>query len=325
MHNLSQLRLSSWNFSVTDQPMASNGSISRSQNSALLKAAGLVVFCMTILGLIDNFVRLVGQEIGVWQFHMVRSVIICSTIYLVAKVAGWSVRPVHAGRVLLRTVAVASSMVLYFAAIGFIPVAKAAAGLFTAPIFMLIFSVVLFKQKIGPVRIVAVAIGFAGVVMVLRPFQGDIDPMIFVSVIAGVFYALGLLITREYCSDEPTAAIVLWFFGGLGVMGTIGVIVTSFLSIAPEEATFLTRSWVWPSLRNLAILVAISLAAMVAMSSQTLGYQMADASLLSVFEYSFLVFAGIWGLVLWGETFTLLDIFGMGLIAVAGIIISLRR
>lgn len=296
-----------------------------SSNGEVLKGAGLIVFCMAILGVIDNFVRLVGQEIGVWQFHAMRSVIICSTTYLVARLAGWSTRPLNVKNVVMRTVAIATAMVLYFSAIGFIPVAKAAAGLFTAPIFMLLFSVLLFKQKIGPVRIFAVFVGFLGVLLVLRPYHGDIEPMVFASILAGVFYALGLLITREYCSEEPTAAIVLWFFGGLGLMGVMGLIVTSITSFPLNDAGFLTRSWVWPSTNVLLVLIAISFAAMIAMSSQTLGYQIADATLLAVFEYSFLVFAGIWGMVLWGESFIFLDILGMGLIALAGIIISLRR
>ena len=54
------------------------------------------------------------------------------------------------------------------------------------------------------------------------------------------------------------------------------------------------------------------------------GYQLGEASQVAVFEYSLLVFASFWAWVLWGQTVPLLGFIGMGLIALAGIVIALR-
>ena len=64
--------------------------------------------------------------------------------------------------------------------------------------------------------------------------------------------------------------------------------------------------------------VLSSLGALMAISSQTRAYQMADASVLSVFEYSFLIFASFWGWVLWEQALDIWDVIGMIMIATAG-------
>lgn len=302
----------------------SEGEKSNLDENAILKGIALIIACMAILGLADNMLRFVSVEIGLWQFHAVRGAFVALVVLIGAKIAGWPVRPKKPVAVILRTVFQSASMVFYFAAIGSIPVAKAVAGLFTAPIFMLIFSVLFFKHSIGIYRILAVAIGFSGVLVILKPFDGAMDPMLIASVAGGVFYAMGLLTTREYCADEPTSILVIGFFAMLSIFGFIGIVVNTWIFPVAGEAGFLTQGWVWPSIPVWGILAAIALMAMAAMSLQTKAFQIADPSRLAVFEFSFLVFAGFWGWVLWAETYSFTDVIGACLIVLAGIVISLR-
>ena len=65
------------------------------------------------------------------------------------------------GRVAVRSAVQAASMLLYFGSLPFMPIAQVGAGLFTAPLFVLLFSAALFGHRIGPRRLVAVALGFA--------------------------------------------------------------------------------------------------------------------------------------------------------------------
>ena len=59
-----------------------------------------------------------------------------------------------------------------FGAVAVLPIAQVGAGLFTAPIFVLIFSALFFGLPIGKWRIIAVGLGFAGVLLLLRPDAG---------------------------------------------------------------------------------------------------------------------------------------------------------
>ncbi|MEM1506541.1 EamA family transporter, partial [Domibacillus sp. 8LH] len=62
-----------------------------------------------------------------------------------------------------------TAMLVYFGALALLPVAQVAAGLFTAPIFVLVISRFVYGERIGPVRVLAVLTGFAGVLLVLGP------------------------------------------------------------------------------------------------------------------------------------------------------------
>src|SRR6056297_3880246 len=132
-------------------------------------AALSILSAMVIVGFIDNFVVLIAAEAGIWQFHAVRA-LMCLPIFLGLVWLGLGrIAPVRRWAVVGRSFFLTLAMVLYFAALGVLPVAQAAAGLFTAPIFVVVISAVVLRQRIGPFRIGAVAVGFLGVLMILRP------------------------------------------------------------------------------------------------------------------------------------------------------------
>ena len=140
-------------------------------------------------------------------------------------------------------------MVIYFGALAFLPVALVAAGLFTAPIFVLLLSRFAYGHPIGPVRILAVAIGFLGVVLVLGPEAvSGASIAALLPVLAGAMYATGNIATREWCPDESAQTLLGGFFLALGVLGLIGMIVLALWPIpVPEGAEgFLQRGAVWP-------------------------------------------------------------------------------
>jgi len=150
-----------------------------------------------------------GHQCG--QFRFLRSAIIGVVLFGAAVVTGASLRPKNPGTVVVRSVLYGVAIVMYFAAIGSLPVAIGAAGLFMAPIFILIFSTLIFRQPVGLYRICAVIIGFVGVLVIMRPFGQSIEPLAIVPVIAAVFYALAMLVTSHKCQDEDTMCLVFWF------------------------------------------------------------------------------------------------------------------
>ena len=87
-----------------------------------------------------------------------------------------------------------TSMLLYFGVMPMMPIAEAGAGLFTSPIFVLIFSVIFFKERIGWRRIMAVLIGTFGVLLVLQPGREGFSFYHMLPVMAGAWYAMGSLI-----------------------------------------------------------------------------------------------------------------------------------
>ncbi len=102
-----------------------------------------------------------------------------------------------------------TAMVIYFGALAFLPVAIVAAGLFTAPIFVLLISRFAYGHAIGPVRVAAVGIGFLGVILVLGP-----SALAGASLAAllrwrrGAMYAMGNIATKEWCAAESAETLL---------------------------------------------------------------------------------------------------------------------
>ena len=138
-----------------------------------MAAALSMVAAMCIIGAIDIYVVVIAQTISIWQFFVVRTLLSLPLI-LAASWLGWgSLRPQRLGTLVVRSGLIALGMFCYFGALAFMPIAMALAGLFTSPIFVLLITVFGLGLRIGPWRILAVTIGFVGILVVLGPEGRD--------------------------------------------------------------------------------------------------------------------------------------------------------
>jgi drug/metabolite transporter (DMT)-like permease len=295
-------------------------------NNTLL-AAGLIMLAMADIALIDNWVRYLTPEIGLWQFHFMRSVLVCGILAGLAAAMGWRLRPHRFAAVAWRSALASLGMVLYFGALSLMTISQAGAGLFTAPIFVLVISVLFFGVRVGVVRILAVGLGFVGVMVLLRPW-GDamaISASV-IAVAAGFFHAFGAVLTRQWCEREGTAALNFGYFFAMGGWGLLGVLVLLVLPVqAPEgPAGWFTRGWVVPSAAALFWTALQGFGGMIAIGLLIRGYQLAEASRITVFEYAFLPFAAFWAFLLFAELPDMATVVGTLLIVSAGMLIAFR-
>jgi drug/metabolite transporter (DMT)-like permease len=291
----------------------------------VVRGAALIVAGMVVIGFIDNFVRVIAADVSVWQFHLMRSALMLPMLVAVAAAAGLPLRPRRWGRVAVRCAVQAAALVLYFGSLPFMPIAQVGAGLFSAPLFVLLFSAALFRHRIGRRRVFAVAVGFAGVLVMLRPDPANLSALTMMPVAAGALYGLSNLLTREWCADEPVGALLGGFFAALGATGALGCAIFTLWPVpeaAQAAAPFLTRPWAVPSAVALFWIVAQAVTALVAVGCITHAYQSADTSYLTVFEYSFLITASFWSWAIWDEGLDALGYVGIALIVASGAIIA---
>lgn len=287
----------------------------------------LILIAMAILGLSDNLFYFIQDAMGLGQFHAIRSFLSACLILPFALYMGirlWPQRPYH---VLARTCLQTISMFLYFGSLPIMTVAEAAAGLFTSPIFVLLFTALIYREPIGWRRISAVAIGTCGVVVVLQPGQNGFHLLQLMPVAAGAFYAMASMVTRRWCAEESSLSVTMNFLFVIGLSGAAASIAFG-ISPLPDEisqaAPFLFRGWMSLSLEIWGWMAIQALASVIAITLLTKGYQVADTSYVAIFEYSLLIFASLWTFILWGEALTVTSFVGFVMIAVAGTIISRR-
>jgi drug/metabolite transporter (DMT)-like permease len=293
-----------------------------------LAALGMILVYALIIGFADNYLRVVAAEAGLWQFHATRSVMALPLIAGFAAVAGHRLRPVSWGAVLARSAIHGTAMLMYFGALAFLPVAVVAAGLFTAPIFVLLISGLVFGERITPVQIVAVIIGFAGAILLLGPaaMRGASVAAV-LPVMAGVLYAIGNIATRRWCAAESAETLLAGFFGALCVLGMAGLVVLWVVPVAAPAGAdgFVLRGWVAPSGTFMFWVTVQAVGSVIGVGLMIRAYQVVAAARVSVMEYVILPASALWGLYLWGESLDLPALIGMGLIALAGGLVTLAQ
>ena len=119
------------------------------QLSDASKGAVFLVSGISIFGFSDNLTLLVSDTVSVGQFHFSRSLIAIFMVIVAARLFGMPVLAKLWKPIAARTVFMVTSMLLYFGAMPMMPIAEAGAGLFTSPIFVLLFSAILFGERIG--------------------------------------------------------------------------------------------------------------------------------------------------------------------------------
>ncbi|MEH6644675.1 DMT family transporter [Sulfitobacter sp.] len=286
-------------------------------------AALSIIGGMFTLGITDNFVPYISETGSLWQFHMVRGIMAVVMLGLIAALGFGVIKPISWRAVMGRSLFPATAMLIYFGCLSVLPIGVVVAGLFTAPMFVLLISVVFQGARVGPVRLGAVLLGFVGALLVIQPDPRALDPVAFLPIVAGMLYAIGAVVTRLWCAQEGTIALSAGFFAMLAVFGAIGLLVlpaggpTGFDGFVHRGWVQLTGAmWFWITVQAVGSMIGIALIFR--------GYLIGEAGHVAVFEYSLLVFASFWAWVLWGQTVNLIALTGMALIAGAGVVITLR-
>lgn len=289
-------------------------------------AVACALSAMAVFGLIDNLMRIGTATGGLWQFHLLRSVLALLLLWAAAMAWGialWPKRPRWVG---LRSIMTTTAMVIYFGCLGVLPIEQAVAGLFTAPLFTVLITMVVLREPIGARRIAAVLLGFLGILLVLRPdAQGSGAATVF-PLLAGATYAVGNIITRRECAQEETLSLLAGFFGCMMCVGAVGLLMVGvFVTEAPAGADgFLYRGWVTPQGGFLWLILIQGIGSAIGVGLSIRAYQLADPSTIAVFENAMILFATIWAFVLWGEVPGAVTLLGLACIVAAGIVISVR-
>ena len=291
-----------------------------------MAAALCMIGAMVLLGFVDNFVATVAEEISIWQFLAVRASMAIPLICLMSMMGLGTMRPKRFWAVAVRSLLTATGLMLYFGSLAFMPIAQSLAGLFTSPIFVLLISAFVLKQTIGKWRVIAVAVGFSGILLVLGVQDGAPGWIMMMPVAGGLIYATGSMATRILCSEESTISMLAGIMIVQFIIGTLALVgLTIWSPVVPAGADgFLLRGLVWPIetvFPYIAMQAVISVAGVFLLIR---AYQWGEASQVSVLEYSIMIFGPFFAWLFMGQSITPMMMAGIALIMVAGGIIAVR-
>ena len=210
----------------------------------------------------------------------------------------------------------------YYLAFPALPLAEAIALFFTSPIFVTLLASLILKERVSLQSWGAVLLGFVGVLVILKPGSGLFEPAALLSLFSAASYALAMVLARRYGGGEPTT-VMAFYVNGVYLVGAAAFAglfsALGITQLGHPSLDFLVRPWAMPNLPDLLLMGICGLIAAVAMSLLTHAYRMARANLVTVFEYTGMIWVPLWGYLMFREVPSLQTVIGTIIIIVAGI------
>jgi len=201
-----------------------------------------------------------------------------------------------------------AALLSIFTALRNLPLATVVSISFAAPIFTTIFSIFFLSERVGYFRWLAVFIGFIGILIISEPGFSSLN----VYYIFPVIFVLGMsyvaISIRQLSSTEPVWLISLFFSAAITIAGLLT----------------LPFGWIMPSFYDLTLLSMIGFFGGVANLWLSQSYKFSEVSLVTPLKYLALVFAIVFGYLIWGEVPSVKTLIG-AIFVIASSIIIFRR
>lgn len=212
---------------------------------------------------------------------------------------------------LLRGVIGFGTLLANFYAISAMPLATVTAIQFTMPFFMLLLAALWLKEKLTPVRLGAVALGFAGALMIVNPAAGGtgLTPAVAAAFTSAILGGASGVIIRRLTATDHSLTIAFYFS----------------LSAALFSLFLLPFGFVWPSSQDLLVLMAMGMAGGCAQLLLTQAYRYGQVSVIAPYEYSSLLWAISFGWLFFGDIPTAAMLAGAAVIVIADLIVLLHE
>lgn len=212
----------------------------------------------------------------------------------------------------------------YYLGLAALPMADTVALFFTAPLFITLAAAFAFRERIGSMTWLGLAVGFGGMLMIFNPTASLFEPAAVLPVLGALGYALQQLAARALGRTESAAAMTFW--SNLTFLACGGALAVLFGPGALEgtghpSLMFLTRGWQPLPLPDLLLFMACGIIAAVGLLLLTYAYRVAPSSTVAPFEYSFIFWGVLWGWVFWSELPAPTAWSGIALLVAAGILV----
>jgi len=273
----------------------------------------------------DVAIKFLSGGYALHQVVLIRSVIGLAIIaFIIAPMtSGWSVArtkrlPMH----MLRGLCVVFANMTFFLGLAAMPLADAVAIFFISPLVITLFSVIFLGETVGPYRWGAIAVGFIGVLIMMRPGTAAFQVASILPLIAAFCYAAIHIITRRIGGTESAATMAFYIqimFIIVGVAFGLTVGDGRFGDQSDPSLAFLLRAWDWPLPADYPYFLIIGIGIGVAGYLISQAYRIAEASFIAPFEYLALPISVVWGMVVFAEYPGGWDYLGMALILGAGL------
>ena len=273
---------------------------------------GIVLMCLSTVAfsIMHALVRFVSEVLPPFQIAFFRNIFGLAFLFPILMRSRFAILRTKRIRLhALRGVINMAAMLMFFTALSISPIAKVTALSFTAPIFMAILAVVVLGERFRIYRWVAIFLGFAGMLIILRPGFVVIDTGAILVTVAAALWAVAMIIIKILSRTESSLTIVAYMGIFLGLF-----------SIAPAF-------WVWQpfGLQTLGWMILIGLFGSIAQIAISQSFKETDPTAVMPFDFLKLIWTAMIGAWFFAEIPDMYTWVGAAVIFLAGFFIALRE
>lgn len=209
---------------------------------------------------------------------------------------------------IIRGLCMVSTNLLFISALRYIPLAEGTSIVYLSPLLITALSGPFLDERVARLQWIAVAIGFIGVLLVVRPGGTMFHPVALLALGAAISFSVYQIITRKLNHTDSSSTTNF-------ISGVISALVTSML---------LPFFWKTPTLYFALLMVLLGISALVSHLWMTKAYQHAKPSTLAPFSYTQLLFAGLIGYIFFNQIPDAIGMVGMLIIVAGGLLVFSR-
>lgn len=286
-----------------------------------------ILIAMVIVVLQDSIMKLLLDDFSVWVLLVSRSVVSLFVLVPLIWYLGAPHRlltplwPLHLARAALFVVGFSA----LYAAFPLMQFAEVSTIFFAAPLITALLASLWLGETIGPHRIGALIVGFVGVLVAMNPAGATFSWAALLPLLCAVCYSLAQTIARRIGDRDSTLTVGLYSltFAGLLILPA-GWLLNQIVDIGPQYR-HLQFHLPYRVDGGLLWLLFLGILGMVGYMLMSRAYQVANASLVAPFDYTYLPFATIIGYLFWHEVPTTGTLLGMVLIIFSGLYLGYRE
>jgi drug/metabolite transporter (DMT)-like permease len=287
---------------------------------AICAAISVVFFSIN-----DVAIKFLSGGYALHQVVLIRSLIgLLLVVVVIAPLTdGWAIaRTKRLKMHMFRGLCVVFANMTFFLGLAAMPLADAVAIFFISPLVITIFSVLFLGESVGPRRWAAIAVGFIGVLIMMRPGTDAFQVASILPLAAAFCYAGIHIITRRIGGTESAATMAFYIqIMFIVVCLAMGLAVGDgrFGDQSDPSLAFLLRAWSWPLVADYPVFAIIGIGIATAGYLISQAYRVAEASFIAPFEYLALPMSVVLGMLVFAEFPDAWDYLGMALILGAGL------
>ena len=299
------------------------------QSGGSLKGIYFQLAGITVFAFQNVIIKWISGDYPVHQIVFVRSAVALGPLLLLARFQGGleALRTRKPWSHLVRSFMMLATFTSFFLALAVLPLGETVTLFYTGPIFITLLSVRFLSERVAADGWLAVALGFVGVAVMLRPGAGMFDPAAFLVLFAALCYAVVAVITRRMGGTEngvsmafyPTVLYLAFTF-------LIGLVVGdgSFNSGEHGSLRFMFRAWKYPSGIDFLLMILLGFIGAYGFYFLSQAYRLTRPSIIAPFEYIAVPLGALMGYLFWEDIPGAGVLPGMALILGSGIYVVVR-